>query len=137
MYTKSEEAELETLLLQKINELRQENAAPMLKHHDFLYEVAHQHALDMATGKSKFGHYAFSNRHNLIKSNLKNVAKIGENLAFHKYEEEPEEKAFQLWMESTNHRKNLLYPKFTDSGLAVVQTLDKTYFFAHIMIHSF
>lgn len=132
----SSNAEIEAVIHQRINQIRQENGLPPLRENEDLVKVARSYSQQMAE-KNFFSHTG---------PNGDNVAQrvtaagvfyimVGENLAKTVNAPQPAQFAVEGWMESPGHRENILRTGFSEGGIGVWQ-IDETYYFTHIFLRS-
>jgi uncharacterized protein YkwD len=109
-------AELELEVHNLINAERDKKGRNPLESNAFLDSLARQHSSHLASG-TPLGHLGFSKRYRLISKQFP-VKGVGENEA-EGYSTAAE--VVEGWMSSKEHRKNILYSRFTHTGVGVVK----------------
>ena len=101
---------------QILNSLRSEAGAGNVRQSPALDRAARMHAVDMAT-KGYFSHTGSDGSRvgNRAKRAGYRYCRVGENLA---YGQKNVRQAFQAWVNSPSHRKNMLRREFVEFGLA-------------------
>ncbi len=94
-----------------------------------LCQMAMEHSQNMANRKVGFGHSGFNKRSKAINKEL-GALKVAENVHWSNHSEEPDGKeAVEGWINSKEHRKNLLGKEFTKVGIGYAQDKrGRTYF---------
>jgi len=123
--------ELERHVFDRANAARAENGLEAMVWNDAIANTARKHSRDMAEGTVPFGHDGFSDRFAAI--NLLIPASAGaENVAF----ASSADAAFNLWMDSSGHRDNIL-GNFDYTGVGIAwSAADGAYYFTEIFIRS-
>jgi uncharacterized protein YkwD len=113
--------------MQTINDYRKSQSVGVLQIDASMTAHSKTHSTDMATGKTAFGHNGFTERFNLhptAKSGAENVAVTSES----DISKLPME-ILNAWLNSAEHKTNLLDSKFTQTGLGVAQGQDGQFYF--------
>ena len=119
---------IEQRIFQAINQVRQENRLPSLKWQAKIADVAQSHSRRMAT-KRFFSHEdpQFGGPDNRLSAAGIAWRLCGENI-FEEYgEADPVRSAVRGWMQSSGHRKNILTPGFTHTGIGLARGRDGSY----------
>jgi uncharacterized protein YkwD len=123
-------------MLKLLNEARAKEKLPALKLNATLCRVARTHTQNMAK-KEKMAHELDGKRvPHRVESAGYDYRFVGENLAGAEGKlKDPAPKPAALhkgWMESKGHRENILNGKFTEVGLAMVQSKKGTYYYTQV-----
>jgi len=127
----SEYQEMETTLLQLVNQHRKEQGASPLQMNDYLSALAREHNQKMATGKRRFSHDGFSQRADLIWEKMEG-GRAAENVS--KGFKWTPGQVLQGWKVSGAHLDNLENPAFTLTGIGVAKGPDGVYYFTQIFL---
>jgi uncharacterized protein YkwD len=122
-------AEMEALVYDRINEIRQQEGLNALQPNGALAEVARQYSQRMAE-EDFFGHISptgDSPAERVAKANLPYWS-VGENLFTSTNAPDPASLAVQSWMDSPGHRANIVRSHFTETGIGVWQRGSSFYF---------
>jgi len=92
-------------VLKETNEFRKSNGLKNLVMSEELNAIAQKHSIDMASGKSKFGHDGFDNRNVFAKKSIPSMMSFAENVAL---DARSAQGVLDLWKNSDGHRRNLL-----------------------------
>lgn len=127
---------LEQDAFQMINAQRSDAGMAALEWNEKVAQVARVHSNNMAQ-YNFFSHQGLDG--NLVdgragKLGLNNWAAIGENIAFMKGYDDPVEAAITNWLRSPGHKKNLLNPDWTETGVGLSVTPDGKYYFTQVFI---
>lgn len=121
----------EEKMLELINSARQEEGLALLEFDEELLRVARLKAQDMADNNyfshesSEYGTpWAMMKRYDII------FKTAGENIAGNK----TVEGAFNAWIESDDHKRNILNEKFNYTGIGIVESSDYGYVFVQQFI---
>jgi uncharacterized protein YkwD len=126
----------EKALIELLNKTRAEKKLSQLKVNPLLCKVAQQHNLNMAK-QEKMEHVLDGKgpARRVLDAGYE-YRKVAENLA--KAEGEADDPApppadiHKHWMDSKNHRKNILEPKFTEVGVSMGQSKKGTFFYTMV-----
>lgn len=124
------EKDLQTGILEYVNQYRAGLHKPPLQMLSDLNAVATSHSMDMATGKTSFGHEGFDARWTSILKLEPSMKAMGENVA---YGNISAKEVVNLWVGSEGHRKNL-EGDFNYTGIGIAKSNDGTLFFTEIYI---
>lgn len=119
-----------------LNQQRAAKGLQPLRWSEDAARVARFHSENMAR-YSFFSHEGRDGSHvnNRAKSlGIRGFSSIGENIAFNKGFRKPVEMACQHWMNSPDHRENILDRGWTESGIGVAVTSDGAYYFTQVFI---
>ena len=94
--------------------------------------IAEAHSLDMAIGKTAFGHDGFTERLNQLRASL-NFATAGENVGYAIGQSNPVKVIVDGWMQKTDHRANIL-GDFQLSGIGAAQGPDGEIYITQIFL---
>ena len=127
-------AALETEVLNRINQIRQEKGLRPLRVSRPLTSIARGFSRQMAVG-SFFSHEAPSGEtfEDRVRSAGLGFTRIGENIYKSYNLPRPAEGAVKAWMNSAGHRHNILTPEYTETGIGVWKS-DKTLYFTQDFI---
>lgn len=119
-----------------INSERRLRGLAPLKWSDELAAVGRLHSQNMAEFKF-FAHRGLDNK--LVSDRADQVGvgnwrSIGENIAFNRGYGDPAAKAFELWLDSASHRRNMLDPQWTESGIGVARAADGSVYFTQVFL---
>lgn len=124
--------DLELLTFKQVNEYRQKKGLAALKLDKRISQQARAHSLLMSTGLVPFGHEGFMHRVEMLSKNF-NYITIAENVALNRGFSDPGGQAFQGWLDSPGHLKNI-EGKFEFTGIAVARNLKGEYYFTQIFV---
>ena len=125
-----ETRKMETRVFSLINRVRSRSGLNELKINNYLSNLARQHSLDMATGKSPFGHQGFESRTSLIKRQI-GAAYFAENVDYNQGYDDPANEAVEDWITSPKHLVNIKGEyKLTGVGVAIAG--DGGYYYTQI-----
>ncbi|MBE9109949.1 CAP domain-containing protein [Nodosilinea sp. LEGE 07298] len=127
-------AEMETLVYDRINQIRQEAGLNPLQPSGTLAEVARQYSQRMAN-ENFFGHVSPTGDGPAQRVSTAKIlyAMVGENLFTSTNAPDPAPLAVQGWMDSPGHRENILRSGFTETGVGVWQR-GNTYYFTQLFM---
>jgi uncharacterized protein YkwD len=124
-------SELEQHVFDRVNVKRAENGLEAMVWNDAIANLARKHSKDMAEGTVPFGHDGFADRFAAI-SLLIPASAGAENIAY----ASSADSAFNLWMDSAEHRDNILGNyDYTGVGIAW-SAADGVYYFTEIFIRA-
>ncbi len=125
----SEIAAIEREIVQRINDIRRQHGLQPLEVDQELARVAHDYSCRMAR-QDFFSHTGPDG--GTVADRVREAGKeyrlVGENLARNTNAQQPAEVAVQGWMESPQHRENILRPGFTETGVGVCREGARYYF---------
>ncbi len=126
--------EKETLAL--INRKRAELGLAPMAWSDAVAKVARLHSVNMASFNF-FGHAGADGKmvdERADQLGVKQWKAIGENIAFNRGYDDPIGCAVEKWMLSDGHRKNLLNPRWKESGIGISIAADGSYYFTQVFL---
>jgi uncharacterized protein YkwD len=127
--------ELERKTFDAVNEVRRERGLPELAHSASLADVARAHSEDMMR-RGYFGHR--SPEGDLAQERMKaagiDFRAVGENIQRNKYFDDPVAEAVRGWMASDGHRKAILDPRFSRSGVGITIDEEGELFFTQLFM---
>lgn len=126
---------MENRLFDLINSERRAKVLPLLKSDAKLQKAARAHSRDMI--KRKFFDHTNPDKQT-VGDRLK-IAKIkwtmaAENIASNKNMDDPVESAFEGWLKSSTHYKNIINAEYELSGIGIAQAQDNTFYFTQVFI---
>lgn len=121
---------IEKEILRYTNDFRQSKGKSILIMEDLINLQAEKHAINMAKGKTPFGHQGFQDRVKTIKSKTGFVSAAAENVA---YGDMTAKEVVQGWINSPTHRKNLL-GNYTHIGIGVARSKNGRLYFTQLFI---
>ncbi|MFA6058474.1 MAG: CAP domain-containing protein [Taibaiella sp.] len=121
---------MEREILRYTNEFRQSKGKSILIMENTINAQAEKHSMNMARGKTSFGHQGFKDRVNAIKSKAGFISAAAENVA---YGNMSAKEVVQGWINSPTHRKNLL-GDFTHIGIGVAGNKNGRLYFTQLFI---
>jgi uncharacterized protein YkwD len=119
-----------------INEKRIQNGLKPLIWNEQVAQVARLHSRNMAL-YNFFSHVGIDGKRVDDRADsfrLSNWRMIGENLAFNRGFSDPVGRAIDGWMQSPQHRENLLRKKWREAGVGVSITPTGAYYFTMVFI---
>jgi uncharacterized protein YkwD len=127
-------AEMEAVVHEQINTIRQQEGLNSLQPNGRLAQVARQYSQRMAE-ENFFGHVSPTGDSPAQRVSNANIAYwvVGENLFTSTNAPEPAPLAVQSWMDSPGHRANILRSSFTETGIGVWQR-GNTYYFTQLFM---
>ncbi|MGQ4648495.1 CAP domain-containing protein [Lyngbya aestuarii] len=128
----SEIKTLEESVHQKINQYRQSRNLPSLTWDAKITQVSRVHSQAMASGKVPVSHQGFDQRVKEISQSLP-YRGAAENVAYNQGYSDPGEQAFQGWLESPGHLKNI-EGDFDLTGIGIAKNSQDEYYFTQIFI---
>jgi uncharacterized protein YkwD len=123
-------------IFELVNRERRRRAAGALKWNDQLANVARNYSRQMAR-ENFFGHSDRRGRSlhdRLDAANIDDWAGIGENLFFCKGYDDYAALSIRGWLESSSHRRNMLNPTFTETGIGVATAGDGRVYVTQIFL---
>jgi len=127
---------LEKQVIAEANRQRALHGVPELKWDDAVADQARSHSINMMQ-RGFFSH--IDPERGALAARLDGAGigwtRCGENIYQEKGLDDPVQSAVEGWMNSPQHRKNLLDPLFTLSGVGIAISPDTDYFITQIFIH--
>jgi uncharacterized protein YkwD len=127
---------LEQDVLELINKERQQSNLEPLVWSAKAAEVARMHSRDMGWNKY-FSHKSLDGRMVTDRadgSGLADWSMIGENIAMVGGFADPVDHVVNGWMHSDGHRKNILDPRWKETGIGIFITSEGTYYFTQVFL---
>jgi uncharacterized protein YkwD len=127
--------ELERLTIERVNEVRAEHGLGPLTEMASLTPVARGHSEEMA----RLGYFSHESptgtksRERVKAAGIKFRA-LGENILQIRGPDDPAGEAVELWMESPSHRKAILDPRYSRTGVGVAVDDDGMIFFTQLFL---
>lgn len=121
---------IEKEILRYTNDFRQSKGKSILIMEDIINVQAEKHSINMAKGKSPFGHQGFQDRVKAIKSASGFISAAAENVA---YGNMTAKEVVQGWIKSPTHRKNML-GNYTHIGIGVAGNKNGRLYFTQVFI---
>jgi uncharacterized protein YkwD len=115
--------ELEEAVFRSVNQARVEKSLPPLQENPQVQQIARRHSEDMAA-RHFFGHLNPDGQDvvdRLRAQGVKEFTAAGENIFIAKKVTDPAQVAVRDWLNSPNHRRNLLNPRYTAGGVGISQ----------------
>jgi|SRR5215204_274409 len=128
--------DLEQKVFSMLNEQRRAKGLVALEWNEDVAAVARLHSQNMAE-KKFFGHRGSDGSmvdDRADRLGLGTWRVIGENIAYMRGYDDPATLAVEKWMESTEHRKNLLTPNWKESAVGIAITDDGTYYMTQVFL---
>ena len=129
-------ADIERRVFSLLNAERRTRELPDLQWSDDVAAVARMHSQNMAEVKF-FSHRGSDGSmvdERADRMGLGAWRVIGENIAYMRGYADPAALAVEKWMESPEHRKNLLGPNWKESAVGVSMTADGTYYLTQVFL---
>lgn len=123
---------LKQTIYDRINEYRASNNLPLLELNSTISQQAEIHSEKMARGKVPFSHQGFEQRIEAINTEIA-YRRAAENIAYNSGYENPAERAVSGWIDSTNHRKNIL-GNYNLTGIGIAKNQQGEYYFTQLFI---
>jgi uncharacterized protein YkwD len=126
---------LERETVEAINRVRAGRDLAPLRDRPDLAVVAREHSRDMAT-RNYFSHKSpegFDVSHRVLVAGIL-FKVVAENLLESRGVDDPVEAAVKQWMNSGGHRKNIVAPEFTETGVGIEINEDGKLYFTQIFI---
>ena len=126
--------QIEILVQQLINQKREDEQLPPLKHNEKLAQVARNYSRQMAENNF-FSHTGIdgSTLEDRVKAGGIIYWVVGENLFTTTNIPQPVEVAVDGWMQSPGHRENILRPVFRETGVGVWRVTN-TYYITQLFL---
>jgi len=121
----------ESRILQLVNAERAKTGAKALSASSDCTRLARMKSQDMADN-NYFSHQSptYGSPFDMLKSNNVSYMYAGENIAMN----QSAEAAFNAWMNSEGHRKNILNPNFTELGVGIAPKGNGSYIYTQLFI---
>lgn len=129
-YNRIDIANMNTRILQLVNEHRQSIGKGSLQMIDVASAQAIQHSRDMMNKNTPFGHEGFEERVDVIKKSVGFINAAGENVA---YGQLTAEGVVDGWLHSPGHRKNI-EGDYNLTGIGVAQNAQGVIYFTQIFV---
>jgi len=116
-------AETEEGIVQVINQAREERGLSPLREDSRLQKIARRHSQDMANRRF-FAHFNPDGRdvvERLQTAKITGFTAAGENIFSKKRVEDPAPVVIREWLGDLGHRKNLLNPRYTTTGVGIAR----------------
>jgi uncharacterized protein YkwD len=128
---------LERRTVAAINDVRRERGLAPLKSLPALAEVARAHSEDMAR-LDYFAHRspAGTEPHDRVQRHGIPYRRLAENIQLNNDAYDPVRVAVDSWMSSTGHRRNIVDPGFTRTGVGVARTEDGVLYFTQLFMET-
>ncbi len=127
------EAPLEAAVAELVNEYRESAGFARLRLDEEVSAIAREHSRWMASGRIPLGHDGFSLRVQATRLAIGPVSRISENTARNRGYANPAQRAFDGWLTSPTHRKNL-DGDFLITGVSIARSPRGAYFFTQIFV---
>ena len=115
-----------------VNAYRRSQNLPPLALSQEMGAVARRHSREMAAGRTSFSHQGFETRARELRGTF-NYRYIAENLASNRGFARPAMRAFEGWLGSPGHQKNIL-GAFNRTGIGIARAEDGTYYFTQLFL---
>ena len=127
-------AGLEDEIVRRVNDIRRQHSLAPLATDRTAAQAARAYSCRMAS-EGFVGHQApdGSTLADRVRALGKPFRAAGENLAMNANAAEPAAIAVQGWMQSTDHRENILRPEYTQTGVGVCRR-DARYYFTQLFL---
>ncbi|MBW4542038.1 MAG: CAP domain-containing protein [Myxacorys chilensis ATA2-1-KO14] len=127
-------AQIETAIHQQINQVRQQDGLTGLKTNDKLATVARRYSQQMAE-QNFFSHTGFDGTTlvDRVRAGRISYYAVGENLFKGTNIAQPAPVAVDGWLNSPGHRKNILRPVFSETGVGVWKK-NNTYYITQLFL---
>ena len=127
-------AEIEARVHLLINQYRADKGLAPLALSDVITTQARNHSRNMADGSVPFSHDGFQQRVDEIKKQI-SIAGAAENVAMNSGYSDPAKVAYDGWLKSDGHRKNI-EGNYDMTGVGVAQSSDGAYYLTQIFAKS-
>ena len=122
-------------VMEAVNREREKKGLSALVRHERLTETARGHSRDMAI-RGYMGHVTPDGR--TMEDRIRRAAvayrSVAENVAYNERAKHPDATAVESWMSSTGHRKNILNPSFTHTGVGIAMSRDGKFYFTQLFL---
>ena len=119
-----------------VNEARAEHGLPALSSNPKLLRVARQYSKKMAS-EGFFSHTGPGGEDvvdRLNEAGVKRYRSVGENIFFSQNERNVPRTAVRGWLESPGHRKNMLSPDYTETGLGLATAAENKVYVTQVFL---
>lgn len=119
-----------------VNEKRRELGLSPLNWNDELANAATMHSQNMAEFNF-FSHRGLDNKMVSDRADAAKVGKwraIGENIAFNRGYADPVTKAVELWLDSPQHKRNMLSSDWKESAIGIAVNDEGAYYFTQVFL---
>jgi len=125
----------ERAVYRAVNDLRRDEGLVPLRRSPRLNRLARAHARDMAR-RCHMGHADEHGRTVEVRADGAHIdwMMIGENVARNRGYEDPAAQAVTEWVQSPPHRRNILHPGFTQTGVGVAEGPDGHTYFDQVFV---
>jgi len=132
---KAPDRDLEHNVLDLINKQRVENNLPPLAWNHQVAEIARLHSRDMGWN-NYFNHRGLDGKMVSDRAETSGIEwhMIGENIAMLGGFSDPIDHVVEGWMQSPGHRKNILDPRWKETGIGIFITANGTYYFTQVFL---
>jgi uncharacterized protein YkwD len=120
----------------RINKIRQEQGLAPLIWSDDLASVGRLHSQNMAEFRF-FSHRGLDSKLVSDRADALKIGRwrsIGENIAFSRGYDDPVEKAIDLWLNSADHKRNMMDPSWHESAIGVARAQDGSVYFTQVFL---
>ena len=126
---------LEQVVVDLINKQRAENSLPPLAWNPQVAEIARTHSKDMGWN-NYFNHRGQDGRMVSDRAETSGIEwhMIGENIAMVGGFNDPIQHVVEGWMNSPGHRKNILDPRWRETGVGIYISSTGTYYFTQVFL---
>ncbi len=129
-YNRIDLANMNSRILELVNEHRQSIGKGPLQMIDIASSQAAQHSRDMMNGSTPFGHEGFDNRVDIVKKSTGFISAAAENVA---YGQLTADEVVNGWLHSPGHRKNI-EGDYNLTGIGVAQNNQGVIYFTQIFV---
>lgn len=129
-------ADAEKAAFNLINKKRAENGFSELKWSDEVAATAREHSQNMAEFNF-FSHRGLDSKLVSDRADARGMRKwraIGENIAFNRGYSDPVTKAVELWLNSAEHKRNLMDTTWKESAIGIAVAADGSYYFTQVFL---
>lgn len=123
----------EKTLLELLNKERQKNDLPALRPHPLLFKAARAHAKNMARQRKMEHNLDGKRPPDRVEDAGYDWGKVSENIAVAEGGEPPLSAIVKQWMESKEHRENLLDPNVAETGLGIGRNNKDEIYYAQLL----
>ncbi|MCX6597278.1 MAG: CAP domain-containing protein [Acidobacteria bacterium] len=127
------EASLEAAVAELVNEYRESAGFARLRLEEEISAIARERSRRMAAGLTPLGHNGFSLRAQAARLAIGPISRISENTARNRGYANPAQRAFDGWLISPTHRKNL-DGDFLVTGVGMARSTQGEFFLTQIFV---